>query len=83
MSLMKGNLPDDRTVSLNKVYDAVIVGSGAAGGMAAHVLTSHGMNVLLLEAGRKIDTTKELKSTEWPYEPPRWDAAGQPCALPH
>ena len=38
-----------QTVDLKRVYDAVIVGSGAAGGMAAHVLTSHGLNVLLLE----------------------------------
>ncbi len=38
-------------VDLNKVYDAVVVGSGAAGGMAAHVLTSQGFKVLLLEAG--------------------------------
>src|SRR5262249_57674234 len=71
MSLQTINLPDDKTVNLNKVYDAVIIGSGAAGGMAAHVLTSHGMKVLLLEAGRKINTTEELKSTEWPYEHPR------------
>src|SRR5215475_16040035 len=71
MSLQTINLPDDKTVNLNKVYDAVIIGSGAAGGMAAHVLTSHGMKVLLLEAGRKVDTDKELKSTEWPYEHPR------------
>src|ERR671926_1580090 len=56
---------------LKQIYDAVVVGSGAAGGMAAHVLTSQGMKVLLLEAGKKIDTTKELKSTEWPYEHPR------------
>ncbi|MEO6727120.1 MAG: GMC family oxidoreductase, partial [Blastocatellia bacterium] len=39
--------------------------------MAAHVLTSHGMKVLMLEAGKRIDTTEELKSTEWPYEHPR------------
>ena len=52
-------------------YDAVIVGSGAAGGMAAHVLTSHGLNVLLLEAGRKVDVDGELKSMEWPYDHPR------------
>jgi len=58
-------------VDLKKTYDAVIVGSGAAGGMAAHVLTSQGLDVLLLEAGKKLDFDKELKSTEWPYEHPR------------
>jgi NADPH-dependent 2,4-dienoyl-CoA reductase/sulfur reductase-like enzyme len=40
---------------LSKKYDAVIIGSGAAGGMAAHVLTSHGLQVLLLEAGKKLN----------------------------
>ena len=39
--------------------------------MAAHVLTSHGMKVLMLEAGKKLDIDKELKSTEWPYDHPR------------
>jgi choline dehydrogenase-like flavoprotein len=59
------------TADLTRTYDAVIVGSGAAGGMAAHVLTSHGMDVLLLEAGKKIPIEKELKSMEWPYDHPR------------
>src|SRR5262245_24467096 len=59
------------SVDLKKTYDAVIVGSGAAGGMAAHVLTSHGLDVLLLEAGRKLPIEKELRSMEWPYEHPR------------
>lgn len=58
-------------VDLRKIYDAIVVGSGAAGGMAAHVLTSHGMKVLLLEAGPRLNTTKELKSMEWPYDHPR------------
>ena len=58
-------------VDLRRTYDAVVIGSGAAGGMAAHVLTSRGMKVLMLEAGRKLDINKELKSTEWPYEHPR------------
>jgi choline dehydrogenase-like flavoprotein len=58
-------------VDLTRTYDAIVIGSGAAGGMAAHVLTSQGMSVLMLEAGKKIDTTKELKSMEWPYDHPR------------
>jgi choline dehydrogenase-like flavoprotein len=56
---------------LKTTYDAVVIGSGAAGGMAAHVLTSHGMKVLMLEAGKKLDINSELKSMEWPYEHPR------------
>jgi glucoside 3-dehydrogenase (cytochrome c) catalytic subunit len=71
LMLIKPNIPDDNTVNLKKIYDAVIVGSGAAGGMAAYVLASRGMKVLLLEAGKRIDTSKELKSSEWPYEHPR------------
>ena len=48
-------LPDPATVDLAKTYDVVVVGSGAAGGMAAHALTAQGLNVLMLEAGRQID----------------------------
>jgi choline dehydrogenase-like flavoprotein len=58
-------------VDLLTTYDAIVIGSGAAGGMAAHVMTSQGMRVLMLEAGRKLDLDKELKSTEWPYQHPR------------
>lgn len=61
----------ESTVDLNTIYDAIVVGSGAAGGMAAHVLTSHGMRVLLLEAGKKLDIDQELRSMEWPFEHPR------------
>ena len=39
--------------------------------MAAHVLTSRGLKVLLLEAGKKLDIESELKSMEWPYDHPR------------
>ncbi len=40
-------------------YDAVIVGSGAGGGMAAWVLCSKGLRVLMLEAGRHYDPYEE------------------------
>ncbi len=56
---------------LKKTYDAIVVGSGAAGGMAAHVLTSHGLDVLLLEAGKKQPIERELRSMQWPYDHPR------------
>src|SRR5437763_16778920 len=71
MTLVRVPPPLEQDVDLSKTYDAVIVGSGAAGGMAAHVLTSQGMNVLMLEAGKKLDINAELKSMEWPYEHPR------------
>jgi len=65
------NIPDDSKVDLKKIYDAIIVGSGAAGGMAAYVLASAGMKTLLIEAGKRINTSEVLKSTEWPYDHPR------------
>jgi choline dehydrogenase-like flavoprotein len=69
--LLRSPDPPRNDVDLRRTYDAVIVGSGAAGGMAAHVLTSHGLDVLLLEAGKKLDAESELKSMEWPYDHPR------------
>ena len=35
-------------------YDVVIIGSGAAGGMAAWNLTRQGVNVLMLDAGDEV-----------------------------
>ena len=40
-------------------YDAIVVGSGAAGGMAAYILAKAGMKVLMLEAGRNYDAATE------------------------
>ena len=71
MSLIRLVRQAQPEADLKTVYDAVVVGSGAAGGMAAHVLTARGMKVLLLEAGKKLNVDKELKSMEWPYDHPR------------
>ncbi|MEZ5353941.1 MAG: GMC family oxidoreductase [Bryobacteraceae bacterium] len=52
----------------SEVYDAVVVGSGAGGGTAAHVLTAKGIRVALLEAGPMLDVAKEYKEHKWPYD---------------
>ncbi|HUI41068.1 MAG TPA: GMC family oxidoreductase [Terriglobia bacterium] len=58
-----------------KVYDAVIVGSGAGGGMAAYVLTRAGAKCLLLEAGSWYNTAQESKMMEWNYDAPHRGAS--------
>jgi choline dehydrogenase-like flavoprotein len=45
-------------------YDVIVIGSGAAGGMAAQVLTQAGVKVLMLEAGRKYDPASETPMFE-------------------
>ena len=71
------------------MYDAVIVGSGAGGGMAAKILSESGLTVAVLEAGPYFDPAKdEYRSQLRPaWESPRrgastplrnfgdWDAA--------
>ena len=52
------------------LYDAVVVGSGAAGGMAATELCLKGLKVLLLEAGPKLDQATDFHHHQKPYEFP-------------
>ena len=42
-----------------EAYDAIVVGSGAAGGMAAWALARKGAKVLMLESGRNYEPPKE------------------------
>ena len=51
-------------------YDVIVVGSGAAGGMAGFQLATAGLKVLMLEAGRRLDPMKEFNTMEWPYATP-------------
>ena len=48
-------------------YDAVVVGSGATGGIAAKCLTDGGANVLLLEAGPELPP-QTCRETEKSHE---------------
>jgi glucoside 3-dehydrogenase (cytochrome c) catalytic subunit len=55
---------------MSQVHDAVVVGSGAAGGMAATELCLKGLKVLLLEAGPHLDIANDFQHHKKPYDFP-------------
>jgi len=61
----------------SKVYDAIIVGSGAGGGMAANILANNGLKVAIVEAGGYFDPKdpKTMTQMKWPWESPRRGAS--------
>lgn len=60
-----------------KEYDAVVIGSGAGGGMAAKVLAERGLHVAVVEAGPFFDpkNPEQMTQLKWPYESPRRGAS--------
>lgn len=55
------------------LYDVIIVGSGAGGGMATKILSEAGLSIAVVEAGGDFDPAKEEDRTQlrWPWESPR------------
>jgi choline dehydrogenase-like flavoprotein len=60
-----------------KTYDAVVVGSGAGGGMTAKVLSEAGLRVAVIEAGPHFDPAhpEQRIQLRWPWESPRRGAS--------
>jgi choline dehydrogenase-like flavoprotein len=54
--------------SVDKTYDAVVIGSGASGGWVAKELTEQGVGVLMLEAGPPRIPTRDFTEHVWPYQ---------------
>jgi len=59
-----------RPDKLQKEYDVIVVGSGAAGGQTAYTLTMDGAKVLMLEAGRNYVPETETPMFHTPDQAP-------------
>jgi choline dehydrogenase-like flavoprotein len=53
---------------MSRIYDALIVGSGASGGWVAKELAEQGMQVLMLEAGPARVPSRDFTEHAWPYQ---------------
>ncbi len=60
-----------------KEYDAIVVGSGAGGGMAAYIMANAGMKIAVVEAGPYFDPKDPSTMTQmkWPWQSPRRGAS--------
>jgi len=57
-------------IAKKKIYDALVIGSGAAGGFMAKELTAAGADTILIEAGGK-GRLEDLYIHDWPYDLPK------------
>jgi choline dehydrogenase-like flavoprotein len=51
-----------------KIYDVLVIGSGASGGWVAKELTERNLTVLMLEAGPPRIPTRDFTEHIWPYQ---------------
>ncbi|MFM5954555.1 MAG: GMC oxidoreductase [Novosphingobium sp.] len=51
-------------------FDAIVIGSGMSGGMAAKELCERGLKVLVIERGKMIDPAKDYMDHKMPWELP-------------
>ena len=54
--------------AVTKIFDVVVIGTGAGGGMALRTLTEAGLKVCALNAGRRLDPAKDFRHHRKPWD---------------
>ena len=63
------HLPPAEVVSaVTKIFDVVVIGTGAGGGMAIKTLTEAGLKVCAINAGRRLDPSKDFRHHRKPWD---------------
>jgi choline dehydrogenase-like flavoprotein len=57
------------------MFDAIVIGSGMSGGIAAKELCERGLKVLVIERGRKIEHGADYMDSQMPWELPEEEMA--------
>ena len=53
-----------------QIYDVIVIGTGAGGGMAIHTLCQAGAKVCALNASRRLNPSKDFRNHRKPYNMP-------------
>ena len=68
----------------DNTYDAIVIGSGISGGMAAKELTEKGLRTIMLERGRNVEHIKDyVNANKAPWELPHRGNATQQMRADH
>jgi choline dehydrogenase-like flavoprotein len=51
-----------------QIYDVIVIGTGAGGGMAIRTLCEAGLKVCALNAGRRLDPKRDFRNHRQPYD---------------
>ncbi len=63
-----------------RLFDAIVVGTGAGGGMAMKLLCEAGLSVLALNSGPRTDPAKHYRMHRQPYDL-KYRGQGNPLSL--
>ena len=60
--------PPRKSEMPKQIYDVIVIGTGAGGGMAIHALCKAGAKVCALNGSRRLDPRKDFRNHKQPYD---------------